>query len=90
MAETNVPTPATADQTQRASALEVLNLDARLARAAWAAALGLHADHDREPAEEGLIALLELLADRLDERCDQLDPAWGVPLANTAIPESAS
>ena len=68
-----------------ARALEELNCDARLARAAWAAALGLSVDHEREPAEEGLIALLELLADRLDERCDQLDPAWGVPLANAAI-----
>ena len=72
-----------------ARALEELNLDARLARAAWAAALGLSVDHEREPAEEGLIALLELLADRLNERCDQLDPAWGVPLANAAIPEEA-
>jgi hypothetical protein len=51
--------------------------DRSLAHAAYSAAEGLSSPDARGKAQNGLITLLDLIVERLDERCAQLDEFRG-------------
>ena len=78
MANANVPTNTPNDQ--RLSLLQLadeLTDDRLFAHAAWAAAMGLHEGTERDEPEKGLIALIDMLARRLGDRCRQLEEIRG-------------